>query len=259
MLKQVSAILLVLFLSVVGLNAKPLVVGMELSFPPFEMKGSDGKPSGVSVDLAYALGKYLGREVEIKSMAWNSLIPSLQTKKIDLIISSMTITKKRQKIISFSTPYAQSSLAILTSKTSGIKSFSDLKKKGVKIAVKKKTTGHQYARKRLKKAKILPFLTEEPAIKAVIKNEADAFLFDQYSIYKSWNKNKDTTVALLTPFQKSPEEWGVAIKKGNSKLKTGVDKFIKIAKSDGTFDGLSKKYLKDARAKFDELGLKFFF
>ena len=51
----------------------------------------------------------------------------------------------------------------------------------------------------------------------------------------------------------------MAIKKGNTELKTKVDAFIEQAKSDGTFDKLSKKYLTEARATFDKLGIQFFF
>ena len=82
-----------------------LIVGMELAYPPFEMTDPQGHPAGVSVDLANALGKYLGRDVEIQNIPFDGLIPSLQTRKIDLIISSMTATAERAKTIDFSDPY----------------------------------------------------------------------------------------------------------------------------------------------------------
>ena len=238
---------------------KPLVVGMELQYPPFEMSEIDGTPSGVSVDFAKALGKYLGREVKIENIAWDGLIPSLKTNKIDLIISSMTITDERKKTIDFSIPYAQSNLAILTNPSSGVKNIKDLDQKGKKIAVKKGTTGHVYASKHLKNASLLVFDKENAAVLEVIQKKADGFLYDQLTIYKNWIKHKDTTIALLEPFQETPEYWGVAIKKGNDALKQKVDAFIKQAKSDGTFDSFSKKYLTEARATFDELGIPFFF
>jgi len=261
MLRTISALLVTLLLTMTNLVAaeKPLVVGMELQYPPFEMSDKQGKPSGVSVDLAYALGKYLGREVKIENIAWDGLIPSLKTGKVDLIISSMTITKQRAKTIDFSIPYAQSNLAILTSTKSGIKNINDLNQKGKKIAVKKGTTGHIYAGKYLKNADLLMFDKENAAVLEVIQNKADGFLYDQLTIYKNWNKHKDNTVALLKPFQKTPEYWGMAIKKGNDQFKAKVNAFIKQAKNDGTFDNLSKKYLTKARATFDKLGIPFFF
>jgi polar amino acid transport system substrate-binding protein len=250
---------LFMFANVVNAAEKPLVVGMELQYPPFEMSDKDGNPTGVSVDLAYALGKYLGREVKIENIAWDGLIPSLKTKKVDLIISSMTITEERKKTIDFSIPYSQSNLAILTNTTSGVKNIDDLNQKGKKIAVKKGTTGHIYANKNLKNAELLVFDKENAAVLEVIQGKADGFLYDQLTIYKNWANHKDTTVALLKPFQETPEYWGAAIKKGNDALREQVNAFIKQAKSDGTFDNLSKKYLTEARKTFDELGIQFFF
>src|SRR5271170_5448327 len=90
-----------------------LVVGMELAYPPFEMIDQQGQPAGVSVDLAHDLGKQLGREVQIENIPFHGLIPSLQTRKIDLVISSMTATPERAKSIAFSDPYLQTGLCLL--------------------------------------------------------------------------------------------------------------------------------------------------
>jgi len=261
MLNKIVAFFVTMFLVSTALMAseKPLVVGMELQYPPFEMSDKDGKPTGISVDLAYALGQYLGRDVVIENIAWDGLIPSLKTKKVDMIISSMTITEQRAKVVDFSIPYAQSNLAILTNPSSGVKSADDLNQKGKVIAVKKGTTGHLYANEHFKKATVLVFDKENAAVLEVIQKKADAFLYDQLTIYKNWEKNKETTVALLQPFQASPEYWGAAMEKGNTELKSKVDAFIVEAKKDGTFDQLSKKYLAEARATFDALGIPFFF
>ncbi len=242
-----------------SLVAKPLVVGMELAYPPFEMSDKNGKATGVSVDLAYALGKYLNREVVIKNIAWTGLIPSLKTNKVDIIISSMGITEKRQRVVSFSSPYANSSLAILTYKNSGIKSIKDLDQKGKKVAVKQGTVGHTYAQKNLKNATILPFDKENAAVLEVIQKKADGFLYDQLSIYKNWIKHEKTTTALLKRFQKEPDYWGIALRKNDAKLKQQLDEFIKKAKADGTFDKIADKYLKEAKKTFKKLNIPFFF
>lgn len=68
-------------------HEKTLVVGMELNYPPFEMVDPQGRPFGLSVDLAQALGRYLHRKVQIENIPFDGLIPALKTGKIDLIIS----------------------------------------------------------------------------------------------------------------------------------------------------------------------------
>jgi polar amino acid transport system substrate-binding protein len=128
---------------------KPFIVAMGLAYPPFETKDSAGNPSGVSVDFAKAFGEYIGREVRIENIAWDGLIPSLQTGKADMIVSSMTITEKRKEMVDFSDPYANALLAILANKNSGISYIDDLNQPGKKVAVKTGTTGDIYAQEYL--------------------------------------------------------------------------------------------------------------
>src|SRR5438874_1614810 len=79
-----------------------LTVGMELAYPPFEMTDVQNHPTGVSADLAKALGAFLGKEVEIQNLPFDGLIPALKTGRINLIISSMTATPERAQSIDFS-------------------------------------------------------------------------------------------------------------------------------------------------------------
>jgi len=92
----------------------------------------------------------------------------------------------------------------------------------------------------------------------VVQGKADGFIYDQLTVYKNYAKNKETTVALLQPFQKDFEYWGVAMRQ-NSPLKEKVNAFIKQAKSDGTFAKFANTYLTEAKKTFDTLGIPFFF
>jgi polar amino acid transport system substrate-binding protein len=104
-MKRLLVLFAAAFFSLSVQTPPPLIVGMELSYPPFETFDEQGKPSGVSVDLASALGKYLHRDIKIENIPFVGLIPSLKTGKIDLILSSMTVTAEREKSIDFSDPY----------------------------------------------------------------------------------------------------------------------------------------------------------
>ncbi|MBZ7954175.1 MULTISPECIES: transporter substrate-binding domain-containing protein [Campylobacter] len=241
------------------LMAKDLVVGMELGYPPFEMSDKNGKASGISVDFLDQFAKEYGYKLVVKNIAWDGLIPALKTGKIDLIMSSMTITDERKKVVDFTIPYAQANLAILTPINSKIKSIKDLDKKGEILALKRGSTGHLYASKNLKNATMHLFDKESAAILEVIQGKADGFFYDQLTIYRTWQKHQDTTRAILAPFQKSPEFWGIAIRKGDMELKKQLDDFISKSKKDGFFDSLGEKYLKDVKDTFKKNHLQFFF
>ena len=237
-------------------KAKPLVVGMELAYPPFEMTDPSGKPTGVSVDIATDLAKSLGRPVVIQNISFDGLIPALKTGKVDLVISSMTATAERAKSIDFSDPYISTGLCLLLKKDSTAQGIADLDRQGVKVAVKKGTTGHLYATSKLKKADILVLDKDSAAVLEVSQGKADAFIYDQMSIYQNWQRNQATTRAILEPFQK--EAWAVGIRQGNDELKAEVNAFIKDYRAKGGFDKLGDRYLKEMKDEFKRLGSAFF-
>jgi polar amino acid transport system substrate-binding protein len=237
-------------------NKDTLTVGMELSYPPFEMTDTKGQPTGVSVDLAEALGTALGMQVKIENMAFDGLIPSLKTGKIDLIISSMTATAERAQSIDFSDPYLQTGLCLLVRKNSSVEGISDLDKAGMTVAVKKGTTGHSYAGRQLKHARVLVLDKEAAAVLEVVQGKADAFIYDQMSIYSNWQRNPQTTRALLKPFQQ--ESWAVGIRKGNDPLKARINVFLKEYRAAGGFEKLGDAWLKEQKQQFKRLGYPFF-
>ena len=234
-----------------------LVVGMELAYPPFETIDSSGNPTGVSVDLAKALGENLGRPVRIENIPFTGLIPSLKTGKIDCVISSMTDTPERRTSISFSDPYLTIGLALLVSKNSPIQSIADVDQPGRTLAVRQGTTGEVWARANLKNAKILALEKESAAVLEVVQGKADAFLYDQMSVWKNAREQPDTTRALLTPVQK--ENWAVGLKLDNESLRAQINRFLKSFRASGGFERLGDKYLGDQKAAFQQQGIPFYF
>jgi len=234
-----------------------LIVGMELAYPPFEMTDQHGHPTGVSADLARDLGKYLGREVEIQNVPFDGLIPSLQTHKIDLIISSMTATAERAKSIAFSEPYLRTGLCLLVQKNSPMQAIQDLDQPGKVVAVKKGTTGHIFATDKIKNAKLLVFEKEAACVLEVVQGKADAFIYDQISTYENWRRNPDSTRALLKPFQE--ESWAIGLRQGDADLRRQVNQFLKDYKSRGGFEGLGDRYLKEQKEAFKKMGYPFYF
>lgn len=235
-----------------------LVIGMELAYPPFETKDDSGNPSGISVDLGYALGEYLGLPVRIENINWDGLIPSLQTGKVDVVISSMTVTEERGKVVDFSDPYAHSYLALLVNKNSGIASVEDLNQSGKVIAVRKGTTGYFYANNKLTNATVNSFASENACVTEVTQGKADAFIYDQLTVYRQNQALADTTDAVMIPFQDA-EGWGMAVNKGSTELLGKINAFIAEYKKDGGFDALTEKYLSAEKKVFDELGFQWFF
>lgn len=235
-----------------------LTVAMELAYPPFETKDEQGNPSGVSVDFMKDFGEYIGKEIRIENISFDGLIPSLQTGKADMVMSSMTITEERKETVDFSEPYANALLAVLTNKDSQITSVDDLNQEGKKVAVKTGSTGYLYAQEHLKNAEIIALQDESACVMEVSQGKADGFIYDQLTIYRNWQNNLDTTNAVFIPFQ-DVEPWGIAVKKGNTELLDQLNEFIETYREDGGFEGLTEKYLSEEKEAFEELGFQWFF
>ena len=228
-----------------------------MAYPPFEMTDPAGKPAGVSVDLANALGAFLHRPVKLENLPFAGLIPALRTGKIDCIISSMTATPERARSIDFSEPYLKTGLCLLVGKDSGIHSLADADRPGRTVAVKLGTTGHLFASRHLKSAKVLVLDKETECVLEVVQKKADAFIYDQISTLANWRKNPDTTRPLLTPFQE--ETWAVGIRKGNDALREQVNRFLADYRAKGNFEKLGERWLPEQKAEFRKLGVPFVF
>lgn len=237
--------------------AEPLRVGMELSYPPFETIGTDGKPEGVSVEIARALASDLGRPLQIENMPFTGLIPALKTGKIDLIISSMTATPERAKAVAFSDPYLTTGLGALVPADSEVRGLADIDQPGRTVVVRQGTTGEVFARKQLKNAKLLTLDKESACVVEVTQGKAAAFIYDQMSVFQNNKRNPTTTRALLAPLQ--TESWAIAMRQDDESLLASVNAFLARYRASGGFDKLSTRFLAEERAAFDAQGIPFFF
>ena len=249
--------LLVLLPGVVLAAEPPLRVGMELSYPPFEMTDPQGRPAGVSVKLAEALGKHLGREVVIENIAFDGLVPALKTRKIDCVISSMTATPERRKSIAFSEPYLKTGLALLVAAQSPVRAAADLDAPGRVVAVKKGTTGHQYAATNLKRARVLVLDKETAAVLEVAQGKADAFIYDSLSVFQNHRRHPEQTRAILAPFRE--ETWAIGLRLGDDDLRHRVNAFLEAFRAAGGFERLGDEFLAEEKAVFKAEGLPFYF
>jgi polar amino acid transport system substrate-binding protein len=238
-------------------RSESLIVGMDLSYPPFETINEDGMPTGISVRLAEALAEFLGKPLRIENMPFVGLIPSLQNKRIDCIISSMTDTPERRQAIGFSDPYLTIGLALLAGTRSDLSDAADLDRPERTLVVRQGTTGELWARNTLKKAKVLSVEKENAAVLEVVQGKADAFVYDQMSVWQNWQKHPESTRAILAPLQK--EHWAIAVRKGNEELRLKINAFLKEYREKGGFERLGDEFLSEQKKAFKRENIPFYF
>lgn len=147
-----------------------LRVGTFLS-TPYAANAKDGTLIGSEIDIAQRLGRDLGVNVEIKTLAWDQLIPALQRGDVDIIIAGLSITPERALQVYFSNPYSSSGVSIATNiqLTANFGSIENLNRPDVAIGVIGGTVSEDAARQIFPKASIKLFSEETKAEDALVK------------------------------------------------------------------------------------------
>ena len=146
LLSTIAALALTLSISASPAFAE-IKLGLDSApYPPFADQDSSGKRTGFEIELGNAICKVMGEKCVWTPIAWDGIIPALNAGKIDAIFGSMSITPKRQKVISFSNKYYNTPAAIVARKDSSIDG-SPASIKGKIIGVQVSTTHADYAKK----------------------------------------------------------------------------------------------------------------
>ena len=245
--------LLVLALAVVGCGGgekkaadgkaamKVLKIGTNPDFAPFEFLDSNGKMAGFDLDLIHAIGKKIGKEIKMENIAFDGLIPALQTGNIDLAIAGMAITPARQEVVLFSEPYYHSGLTILVRKDgANIAGIKDLE--GKKVAVQMGTTASVMA-KGIPGAVVKEFNTSADAFLELKNGGSDAVInhLPVVKYYLKSNGGPDSPFKIVgEPLTNAPD--AIAAKKDNQKLIAEVNKALLEMKANGEYDALYEKW-----------------
>lgn len=219
-----------------------LIVGTNAAFPPFEYVGDDGNPDGFDVALIKAIGEKIGMNVEVQDMEFASLVSSIGS-KIDLAIAGMTVTDERKEMVDFSEPYYTAVQYVLIPKDSTISSAEDLK--GKNIGVQLGTTGDFIAAD-IEGANVSQYDKAVDAVNDMNNGRTDCVIIDKNPALVFQEKFADTVVALDgTQFAFEPEDYAIAMPKGDTELADKVNTALAELKEDGTFDALVKEYIEE--------------
>lgn len=240
-----------------------LRVGMDLRYPPFETVDEDNVPEGISVDVAYAFGEFIGREVEIVNTDFGSLIPAIQAGEIDIAIASMSITEEREESVDFSNPYFYFKIISLVNKdfadTNGLTEDSTIEDllavegaEYVGIASQVSVTIPESYGKTVTEATDLG-----TAVESVAQGTADILLMSANPVVDGHKANMDTTIVVWDAFVSSPI--GMAVAEGNSELLEQANDFIATFNDDGgLYEQLSTDWDAIIIERLGRYGLEFY-
>ncbi|MEZ8808207.1 transporter substrate-binding domain-containing protein [Vibrio atlanticus] len=210
-----------------------LRVGMS-TFVPWAMRNKQGDLVGFEIDVAKRLAEDSGWKVEFVPTAWDGIIPSLLSKKFDVIIGGMSITEARAKSVLFTEPYSHSGVQLAANKelAEGFTQISDFDSRRVKIAARRGAFTVQVARETFPKAKVLQFDDDAQAFQEVLNGNAHAVIASSPKPEHETIKNADT---LFIPFEErlSKGNEAFAVRLGETDKAECFNEWIKARTEDG--------------------------
>jgi polar amino acid transport system substrate-binding protein len=221
--------------------AKKLInIAIPTDFPPYGFVGTDLKPQGLDIDMANYIGAKLGVKVELVPVTSANRIPYLQTKKADLVISTLGKNPEREKVIDFTAAYSPFFQAVFAPKTLAVKGAADLAGKTVGV-----TRG---AIEDLELTKIAPpsadvkrFEDNNATVSAFVSGQVQVIATGASVAGNMMARNPALGTEYKFVLKDSPNFIGVS--KGEDKLRLKVNEIIAAAKASGDIDKMAQKWL----------------
>lgn len=227
------------------LDKDVLIVGMDDAFAPMGFKDQDGNIVGFDVDLAKALGEKLNKEIKFQPIDWTMKETELKSENIDLIWNGYTITDERKEKVDFSVPYLKNRQVIVTLSDSSINSKSDLKGKKVGAQDQSSAVDAMEEEEDLYSSfdggKAITFEDNNQALMDLEAGRIDAVVADEILVrYYIELKGTDKYKILDEDF--GEEEYGVGIRKDDTKMVEAFNEAFESMKEDGTLKEISEKW-----------------
>ena len=222
----------------IGGEGKVLVMATNAEFPPYEYHDG-GDIVGIDVEVAEAIAGKLGMTLEVEDIAFDSIIPELESGKADIGVAGMTVNEDRLKNVDFTDPYTTASQVIIVKEDSEIAGPDDLK--GKYIGVQLGTTGDIYASDYEEEGSTIERYNKGfEAVQAMQQGKIDAVVIDQEpaKVFVSQNEGIKILDEALTV-----EEYAIAVKKGNTELLNQVNGALAELKESGELQAIIDKYI----------------
>jgi polar amino acid transport system substrate-binding protein len=226
------------------LNSGKLVVATSPDYPPFENL-ENGEYVGLDIEIAKAVGKELGLEVEFKNLQFDAIIPAIAAGgQADMGISGFSVDPDRAKEIDFTDSYYIDDQAIAVMKGGAVtkdNAATELNKEGVIIAVQSGTTGESYVKENFPKATVQPYGNSTDAFAALQSGQANA-VCTNLAVVEKMLKDAYQDAEIVKSIA-TGEEYAIVVNKDNAALKTAINDALAKLKADGTIDKLVQQYM----------------
>ncbi|HIJ58316.1 MAG TPA: transporter substrate-binding domain-containing protein [Deltaproteobacteria bacterium] len=223
-----------------------LVVGTAGSMPPFNMTTREGDVIGFEPDMAKLMAQEMGVKLKFEVMPFSELLPALEAGKVNLILSQMTMTGKRNMKVAFVGPYSISGKSFVTKIKwiASVKEASQVNSPKTTVVVLKGSTSEAFVKKNLPKAKFVQAMNYDDAVEMVLKGKVDAMIADYPICVLTILRNPDQgLISVITPL--SYEPIGIALPGNDPLMVNWMENFLGTLGETGVLDLLKERWVND--------------
>jgi len=220
-----------------------LVVGTMGNMPPLNMTAKDGEIFGLEPDLARLMADAMNVKVKFVAKPFSELLPALQAGEVDMVLSGMTITPKRNMKVAFVGPYFISGKAFLTKvKTIAMaKEADEINTPNTKIVALKDSTSQEFAEAVLDKTTLFTTGTYDEAVDMVLQDKVQAMIADYpICVVSVFRYPEAGLISVVTPLTYEPI--GIAIPANDPLLMNWTTNMLNSMEASGNLDKLRLKW-----------------
>jgi arginine/ornithine transport system substrate-binding protein len=216
-------------------------IAFDVPYAPFEFKTPDGELTGFEVDLARAMCEEMNAKCDFVVQAWDGMIPGLQARKFDAIMSSMSITPERAEQVLFSEPYYITPGAWFAREDTNIEPSDMAAMEGKIVGVQRGTTMDSYVTENMSDTVEINRYTTADDMMLDLEGQRLDVVFVDFPVGEQVILSQDgyKTVGDQVKLGKGV---AVAMRQRNEDLAEQINKALETLKNDGTYDKIMKEY-----------------
>ena len=224
--------------TVTTVNAGKLTMSTNAAFPPYEMTTDTGDFEGIDIEVAGAIAKKLGLELQVDDMDFDAALLAAQNGKSDMVMAGVTVTDERLKVMDFSDTYAEGIQSIIVPEDSDIATADDLS--GKAIGTQRGTTGYLYCTDDFGEENVIAYDDGLTAVQALNNGQVDAVVIDNAPAQEFVAANPGLKI-LDTAY--AQEDYAIGVAKGNTQLLDAINGALEELQDDGTLQAIVDKYI----------------
>ncbi len=221
-------VITIIFITGCGKKDNQLVMVTEAGFAPYEYY-ENGEIVGVDVDIAKEIAKYLGKELVIKDVSFDSIINEVKSGKSDFGAAGISYTEERAKEVDFTIDYSISKQVIIVKE--GINKIDNLDNK--RIALQLGSVADSYVTKNYKNAKVIRQKKYLAAIEDLKNDKVDLVIMDELPAKEILKNNPGLVILDQELFT---DKYGMVVRKGNDELLKAINKVLSDLIADGKIE-----------------------